>query len=336
MQRVEYEKLVIQDLLNLYRAKELDLNPWYQRRSVWTRPQKAYLINSIFEQKPIPSIYIRHSLDIESEKSMKQIVDGQQRVRAIIEYCEEEYAARHPEHRRPVKRSDLTPTQRSTFLMTSLSVGYLLGADDPDVIEIFGRLNSVAKTLNAQEKRNAKYSGEFKQFCLRESAQRVQMWRDLGIFTANSIARMQEVQFVSDLVLNMLNGLSDYSAARLDNIYVKFDDTFPKAQKLAARLEHVFARIASLNPAAVRDTIFSRHPLFFSLCIVLDSARRPPGKARLEDGLYLIDKRFNSDTPPSQRSQEEAEFHGACTASTQRIKTRKIRDRYIRRALKVK
>jgi hypothetical protein len=77
MDRVDYQTIVIQDLINLNKADELDLSPWYQRRSVWNPTQKSYLINTLLEQKPIPAIYIRHSLDLERSKSIKEVVDGQ-------------------------------------------------------------------------------------------------------------------------------------------------------------------------------------------------------------------------------------------------------------------
>src|SRR5208337_4734154 len=185
MDRVEYEKLVVQDIINQDKNRELDKSPWYQRRSVWTTPQKSYLINTLFEKKPIPSLYIRHSLDLEAEKSIREVVDGQQRIRAILEYVENKFAAKHPNYKLRVKYSELTRDEAKDFRLTSLSIGYLLGATDPDVIEIFGRLNSVAKTLNPQEKRNARFSGEFKQFCLKQAAIRLSLWRDLNIFTAN-------------------------------------------------------------------------------------------------------------------------------------------------------
>ena len=86
MERVDYESLIVQEILSAHERDELDINPWYQRRAVWTRPQKGYLINSIHEKKPVPSIYIRHRIDLESEKSLKEVVDGQQRIRCILEY----------------------------------------------------------------------------------------------------------------------------------------------------------------------------------------------------------------------------------------------------------
>lgn len=335
MERVDYDSMVIQDLRNLHRRHELDLNPWYQRRSVWTRPQKAYLINSLHEQQPVPTIYIRHSLDLDHEKSLREVVDGQQRIRAILEYLDGAFPARHPAHSKRISFSELTKPQRSTFLMTSMSVGYLIAASDADVIEVFGRLNSVSKTLNAQEKRNADFSGEFKQFCLRQAAQRIGMWRSLRLFSANSIARMLEVQFISDLVMNMLLGLTDYSARRLRGIYAAYDEEFPQAQEIADRLERVFRCIASLNQRTITDTIFRRQPLFFSLLLVLDAAAALPHRRQLESALHGIDDMFNAEIPPSDRPDRDNEFIAACLASTQRIKTRKTRDDYIRQALRV-
>lgn len=336
MDRVEHEKLIIQDILNLHRNQELNINPWYQRRSVWTRSQKSYLINTIFEQKPIPSIYIRHSLDLDTEKSIREVVDGQQRIRSILEFVEGEFTARHPSHRKRVSYSHLNKNEMQEFRMTSLSVGYLLGATDADVIEIFGRLNSIAKTLNAQEKRNARFSGEFKQFCLRQAASRVHLWRDLGIFSANDIARMTEVQFISDLAYNMINGLSDYSSKRLNNIYAENEEEFRSENAIAKRMDKVFSIIVALDPSTIKDTIFNRHPLFFSLCIVLDSLKKKISSSTLSRCLHNIDESFNADIPLSDRTKRDAEFHNACTASTQRIRSRRIRNGYIRKALKIK
>jgi hypothetical protein len=319
--------------VNQHKADELDLNPWYQRRSVWKRPQKAYLINTIFVKKPVPSVYVRHYLDLKKEKSIKEIVDGQQRIRSILEYIAGDFNARHPNHKKPIAYKKLSTAERRAFLMTALSFGTLIGADDTDVIEIFGRLNSVSKTLNAQEKRNARFSGELKQFALSEAARRVELWRTLAVFTSNDIARMMEVQFVADLTLNMVNGLSDFSEKRLDDFYSQFDETFPKRNAIETRIEKVVEKIVGLDVAAIRDTIFSRSPLFFTLFILLDSTAKRVGTRKLEAVLYSIDQSFNSDVPVSDRKKADADFYLACTSSTQRIKSRRVRQDYLKKAL---
>lgn len=333
MDRVDYEPLIIQDLVNWSRHDELNLTPWYQRRSVWSPPQKAYLLNTLFEQKPIPTLYFRHTVDLEQDKSLREVVDGQQRIRAILEYIANDIAALHPDHGKKVKYEKLSAEQKRRLRETKLSGGWLLGATDADVIEAFGRLNSVAKTLNAQEKRNANYSGEFKQFCLREATSLVSLWRDLKIFSGNDIARMLEVEFVSDLVLNLLKGLSDFKANSLNTLYADNDETFTSSAAVKRRLDSVFSRIAALPASAIRDTIFCRRPVLFSLLLVLDDNRMAKGR-KLNDALLEVDARFNSDRPLSDRPRADATFYEACRASTQRIASRKARSRYLVRFLK--
>ncbi len=330
MDRVEYQPLLVQDMINLSDAEELNVSPWYQRRSTWTTPQKAYLINTLLGQKPIPAIYIRYSLDLDKGKTIREVVDGQQRTRAILDYCSDKYAARHPEEKNRKTFSQLSTNQRRGLLLTSLPVGYLLGATDEDVIDIFGRINSVGKTLNAQEKRNSRFSGEFKQFCLNQAASRVNLWRGLNLFSANDISRMLEVQFISDLALNLLVGLSDFRPNDIDAIYDKFDEDFPDREQMAHRFDRVFDFIASLDVVAIKDTIFSRQPIFFSLLIVLDSLGIL-NRQRVENGIYEMDARMQQDE--ENQDEKDLQFMRASQATTQRINQRKTRDAYIRRFL---
>lgn len=333
MDRVDYQSLIVQDLINWNQHEELYLTPWYQRRSVWTRPQRAYLLNTLFEQKPIPTLYFRHTVDLEQDKSLREVVDGQQRIRAILDYVKNKFPALHPAHGKKVKYEKLSPDHKRQFRETQLSGGWLLGATDGDVIEVFGRLNSVAKTLNAQEKRNAQYSGEFKQFCLREAASRVSLWRDLKIFSANDIARMLEIEFISDFVLNLQVGLSDFTSRRLDTIYYENDETFKNAAKIKKRLDSCFSRIAAIPASTIRDTIFCRRPLFFSLLFVLDNIPTAKGQ-KLKSALLDVDGRFNTDKPVNERPKPDADFYVACRASTTRIASRRVRNTYLRRFLR--
>jgi hypothetical protein len=195
--RVDYESMVIQDIENIYKRDELELAPWYQRRSVWSTAQKGYLINSLFANAPIPTCYIRHYLDIDAEKSIKEVVDGQQRLRAILDYLADVFPAPMQPGGKKIYFSELTTAQRTQFRLKKLSIGTLVDASDADVIDIFGRINSVAKVLKPQEKRNAAFSGAMKQFCLGLGAKYVDFWRSANLFTATDISRMEEVQFAS-------------------------------------------------------------------------------------------------------------------------------------------
>lgn len=281
MERVDYESLLISELLQDRKNDALEVSPWYQRRSVWNPSQKAYLLNTLFERKPIPSIYVRHVIDLENEKSVKEIVDGQQRVRSILEYRDGGFAAKHPAHgNRAIKYEDLTPAQKQGFLSSKLSVGYLIDADDADVIEIFGRINSISKTLNPQEKRNAQYSGEYKQFCLKKSVELVPFWRESRLFSDNDISRMLEVQMVSDLVYNMIDGLKDFSASALSKIYGRYDLDFPMRDDIEARWDKVFGTAVEVGPDAFKKSIFNAYQIAQSLFFFLDATRAKNWTAR--------------------------------------------------------
>jgi hypothetical protein len=144
---------------------------------------------------------------------------------------------------------------------------------------------------------------------------------------------MTEVEFISELALNMKYGLSAHSAYALDKFYREFDEEFEEQYGFEDRTEKVFSKIAEMNPSAVRDTIFSRVPLFFSLFVVLDSINADIEKSKLEDSLYEIDRSFNSGIPITERSEKDADFYIACTSTTQGIKSREIRNAYLRSKL---
>lgn len=332
MERVDYESLIVQDVLNLHDRQELDINPWYQRRAVWRDPQKAYLINTIHEKKPVPSIYIRHKIDLESERSIKEVVDGQQRVRCLLEYRTGGFAARHPAHARPVKYEQLSKPERVGFLQTALSVGYLIGASDGDVIEIFARINSVAKTLNPQEKRNAQFSGAFKQFSLKEAVERLPFWRDNAIFTDIDISRMIEVQFVSDLAMNLLEGLQDFSGPRLSKYYKDNDDEFPAEEQIKKRLDRLFSQLLSIPPTTLKGSVFARPQVLFSLILVLDGLGQTPTATDLRKCIEDLSARVESVRSGENPSALTTDVYEAfTTGNMHRIKFRRVRRDAIKR-----
>jgi uncharacterized protein with ParB-like and HNH nuclease domain len=81
------EQFRISDFLEWHEAKSLKLNPDFQRGSVWTPAAKMMLIDTILRDLPIPKIFIRSRIDRETRKTIREVVDGQQRLRAIIDFA---------------------------------------------------------------------------------------------------------------------------------------------------------------------------------------------------------------------------------------------------------
>lgn len=140
------------------------LGPHYQRRSRWTNNQKSLLIESFLLNIPIPPIYL-----YEKEYHEYEVVDGRQRLEAIRDFFNNSFRLKNLEHFQSLngkKFSDLTLEEQRLLMRRSISATILLaeskGFDELDLrMILFNRLNTGGIKLNAQELRNAIFSGSF-------------------------------------------------------------------------------------------------------------------------------------------------------------------------------
>ncbi|MCK5180413.1 MAG: DUF262 domain-containing protein [Candidatus Pacebacteria bacterium] len=68
--------------------KDINLTPTYQRSSVWKPEQKQMLIDSILRKIDIPKIYLRET---KNKDYQYEIIDGQQRMRAIWDFLKNDF-----------------------------------------------------------------------------------------------------------------------------------------------------------------------------------------------------------------------------------------------------
>ena len=137
--------------------------------------------------------------------------------------------------------------------------------EDRDVFEIFARLNATGTKLNGQELRNAQYHGEFKSLMYELALEQLDRWRNWGVMTENELARMEEVELVSDLVLNMLEGVSGKSKARLDRLYRENDIEFEAADVVAGRYRRTLDVIDDEFGPELDGSVFRNKIQFVSL-----------------------------------------------------------------------
>jgi 5-methylcytosine-specific restriction endonuclease McrA len=139
------------------RQKKVWLNPEYQREAVWTLSQKQLLIDSIFLGIDIPKLYFR---EIDKEGYEYEVVDGQQRLRAISEFHQDQYKTAYTSD--PIEGeevagllfSKLPTTPQMAFNNYAVDVTVLVNYSDDDIEEMFLRLQN-GTPLNAAEKRRA-------------------------------------------------------------------------------------------------------------------------------------------------------------------------------------
>src|ERR1700744_4565967 len=88
----------INDFVQWSSQNQLVLNPQFQRRAVWSDKAKSYLIDTIVRGKPIPKIFIRQKLNVTTKTSVREVVDGQQRLRTILSYVKDGFPLARRQH----------------------------------------------------------------------------------------------------------------------------------------------------------------------------------------------------------------------------------------------
>lgn len=212
--------------IDMYNGEKLELNPPYQRRSVWTPKDRKFFLDTIFNNYPCPAIYLQKQ--ITDEGTIFNVVDGKQRLQTVLDFYNNKLrmATDFPDSNLANKRwkdIEKNPHYRSQFLNYRFSVEQLTSdIDDDGWNAVFDRVNRNQKTLTDQELRHAKFNGWFINFVEEEAED--ELWYDLKISSKTRIKRMKNVEFISLLALAILeHDFIGFPQYKLDEYYAKYD-----------------------------------------------------------------------------------------------------------------
>jgi hypothetical protein len=260
----------INDFVEWDAAKQLELNPRFQRRPVWTDKAKSFLMDTILRGKPIPKVFIRQKINVTTKTSVREVVDGQQRLRTILSFIKDGFVVskrQHPEYGGKLF-SQLPEDVQAQVLAYEVSVDLLINLPDSEVLDIFSRLNSYAVVLNEQEKINADHFGPFKVLSDKIGHKYYDYWMAQGILTSKQIMRMLEVNLVADILIALLEGMK--SKKQVKKFYDLYETAFDyDTDELEAKFDTVVGRISEVYPEGLSDTEFRRPHLFYSLFVAI-------------------------------------------------------------------
>lgn len=167
------------ELYRLYRTQKLIVNRRYQRKLVWTKAEKACLIESLLLNYPIPLILLGVFKSSEGEE-IYEIIDGMQRLNAIFSFIENKFAVsekyfdvtKHPFAIEVSQAGVFKPVNAegttffdsdvcAKFLEYSLAVTIYQANSITEIEDIFNRINSNGKHLSPQEVRQAGVTTKF-------------------------------------------------------------------------------------------------------------------------------------------------------------------------------
>jgi hypothetical protein len=219
----------------------INTEPDFQRPPVWSRAQKQLLIDTILRGYDVPKLYWRK---IGVKPDRYDVVDGQQRLRAIWEFFDGAFPL--PKDTEPIDGEDvggcdynnLPDELRMRFDVYPLDIVVLEEADEDEVREMFLRLQN-GTSLKAQEKRNAR-PGQMRAF-VRQLASH-QFFERVGFANARFTHDLVAAQL---LCLELAGEPTNVRNADLNKLYaenIAFDSKSSEA-KAVQRILNVLAEV---------------------------------------------------------------------------------------------
>jgi hypothetical protein len=348
MARFRRANYPIAEFLQWYKKGQLILQPKFQRRAVWSEDARSYLIDTVVRGLPMPKVYLRRTVNPETSQMVYEVVDGQQRLKAILDFYQGTLvlSKRHNPELGGVTFQALPDPVQNTFREYDVSTEVMEDASDSEVWAMFERLNTYTLTLNRQEKLNARWFGEFKQTAYKLAAEEsaLEAWRELRVFTNIQIARMKEVEFTSDVMVAMVRGISDITA--IAKAYQDFDAEFPKREVVKATFGRALRYMTGELGGAVAASRFHNRAWLYSLMVAAADALigipQGFGPAELRPGGEIQRRMFDLDhalrlleTPAGEIDQNERpipvrlnDLREALSRGTSHLPPRKTRHEY--------
>lgn len=252
---------------------ELQVNQLYQRSDkVWPPAARSFLIESIILGYPLPKIFLFQKTDLKSKKTVKEIVDGQQRTRAIHDFFNNKLSISKKSELGDIagrKYDQLSDDTKGRFLNYQLSIDLFVSATPSEIREAFRRLNSYTVPLNPEELRHAEYQGDFKWFVYDVT----QLWdaaiAQVGVLGAKQIVRMQDAKLWTEFSHAILNGIKTTKAKDLTALYKKYEKegSFTQIDEFKARIAQVMEFVVE-TPEIQGGPLMKPH-VFYTLALAL-------------------------------------------------------------------
>ena len=248
------------DLFRLFQKQQLEIQPNFQRKVVWSDRDQTLFVDSLMKQMPIPSLCI--SLDAKTQQRV--VIDGLQRMYTIIRFLDfaqkdwrlscsedvdERISGKLVSEIHDNESALFSTLENLTIPVTVLRCDYSKSTHMDYLFQIFRRLNSGGRHLLNQEIRNCIYQGSFNTMIKRLS--RSEKWcrfagvtpkkvmqarfaheeRILRFFAFNELWSVYAGHFAAFLN-DYMEAYKDSNARQLENFEAVFNDTMDIACKI--------------------------------------------------------------------------------------------------------
>lgn len=291
--RTNFNERTINELSLLFRGRQINLDPGFQRKSVWTDRDRRSLIESIVKGFPIPSVFLYQRTP--RGKLVYDVIDGKQRIETLFMFTR---LGRFKRKSFGVKLDlgdgltwyDWTtirryfPNVRANFEAYKIPTIEVTG-DLAQIIDLFVKINSTGKRLTSGEKRHARY---FTSPFLKEADKLVTKYhkflREQHILSPAQIDRMKGTELFAELLMSIHNGGPINKKAAIDSALKNETingNTLARVWREVVRTMHLCKRMFP----HLRETRFHNSVEFYTLFLLIWEMQN--------ERLILTDRRRN-------------------------------------------
>lgn len=224
-------KWTIKKLYSAFKSQKLDLSPPYQRNFIWSTEDQQILIDSINKKIPIPNFFI-----LEKEEGRYEMVDGQQRSRTIINFIDKGYT--------DFQGNFYSGNTHPDFLSFTFPITIIHDIEGESIQKFYALVNKTGIHLNKPEVRKADFYST-RLLKLVDEITNSKKFNSLKLFTDATLKRMNDKEFVSELIVLLKDGHVDKKGL-LDD-YFEQDITEDLSSELKRKFNAILDKINLIN-----------------------------------------------------------------------------------------
>ena len=322
----------ISDIRDWSELGRLELRPDFQRRAVWSTHARVMLMDTIIRNVPMPKIYL--ASEIRNKKTYRIVIDGQQRISAILDFLHDKFSLNDPYegNERGRKFSELGVEVQDRFLSYQIDFNEAVKPSDEEVREVYSRVNKYTVPLTKQELRKADFPGDFLDVSEEFSADKY--FEKVGIFSTASRRRYADVEYISELLAAMILGIQDKKKT-LDDFYIKYAKWEKSHKKeIVKRFKATIKELKYIFDDSLRiaDTRFKQKADFYSLFVVVQELLSEGHTVRGKDLDPLRDdlRTLQENIRPESYVQICSEYAIKCVSQANSASSRKWRHEFLK------
>lgn len=325
---------------DLFKRGLLELDPPYQRRSVWSQSYKDYFVDTVLLNYPAPAVFLYEDIS-DIGVARYSVVDGKQRLSTVFEFLAGEFpvgpAATNARFR-GLSFDDLPSDTKKSVFRYPFSIEFLPTTDEAALSNIFDRINRNVARLTAQELRHARFSGVFAAKVEDITDHLDEAMPTFPRIAPSSRRQMKDAELVAQLFLSLEKGIGSYSQDEIDAAYSDRDEDWEESADIERRTRAALATLAKWSEPLVADKNARRlrnQADFFSLFVAVDlllEASELPTDDIAVANLVRAMGRVSSEAE-RQEFEDAKNYYEAARSASNDLSQRRIRVDFLRSAI---